>query len=365
MFSSSFENVTMRTRALLVVWCFVSCAHPVIEEPQDSGSDFDAGETFDAGSEVDAGERDAGSEIDAGTDAGVLRMQKKIFVITLENQGVAAVYGNADAPYINELMSDGGYATAFGDVLASIIPSEPHYVWMEAGTNSFSDYTFVTDADPSSVNSTNSTAHLVAQLNAASKTWRAYQEDLNASTGACPIHSSGFYAAKHDPFVFFQDIAGNPPSQTNAECAAHHKAFSALAADLVADDVADYTFITPNLCNDMHGASSCANACKGSSTISVCVSAADTWLANEVPQILSYLEAHDGVLMLMWDEPQSTGFQPFVIIGPHVKHGYVSSTALTQSSYLKSLQELLDVPIFSNVSSANDLAEFFEAGAFP
>src|SRR5262249_8904030 len=140
----------------------------------------------------------------------------------------------------------GGYATMYGDVLAPGVPSEPHYVWLEAGTNQFSDHTFTTDVDPSATNSTSSTAHLVTQLaNAASpKTWRAYEEDLDPTvTGACPVKSgtgSNFYAAKHDPFVFFQDVVGSPPSSSHAACAAHHKAYTlqTLQADLNANDVA-------------------------------------------------------------------------------------------------------------------------------
>jgi hypothetical protein len=151
----------------------------------------------------------------------------------MENQGTSAVYNASNAPYLNNtLMMMGGHASMYQDCLGSSVPSEPHYVWMEAGTNVFTDHTFTTDDDPSASNSTSSTAHLSTQLNGAGKTWRAYQEDMDSTTGACPIVSGNqlsltpnFYAAKHDPFVFFQDVVGSPPSQTNASCAAHHKAY--------------------------------------------------------------------------------------------------------------------------------------------
>jgi len=122
--------------------------------------------------------------------------------------------------YYRNTATDGTFA--FADPLPDSLPSEPHYVWMEAGTNAFSDRTFTSDSNPSSSNSTSSTAHLSTQITAAGSTWLSYQEGLNSTTGACPIASSGFYAPKHDPFVFFQDISGNPPSDTNARCAAHH-----------------------------------------------------------------------------------------------------------------------------------------------
>jgi hypothetical protein len=306
----------------------------------------------------------------AGGGAAASSAIKKVFVIALENQGTAKVYSATNAPFLNKgLMPDGGYATMYGDVLAPNIVSEPHYVWMEAGTNVFSDHTFSGDSDPSMSNSTSSTAHLSTQLTAAGKTWRAYPEDLDSTkTGDCPVVSgNGFtnwYAAKHDPFVFFQDVSGNPPSKTNANCAAHHRPFSALANDLNANDVADYTFITPNLCDDMHGGV-CSNGCISAAS---CISAGDKWLQANLGPVLSYVYAHDAVLFLIWDEPESTTTaqnQPFIVLGPHVKKAHVSAIAYNHSSYLRSLEEIFQVPVMSNVSSASDFTDFFEAGYFP
>src|SRR3954447_9733436 len=134
-----------------------------------------------------------------------------VIVIPMENHDASQIIGNTtNAPYINNTLLPGyAHATNFNDELALAVPSEPHYVWMEAGTNAFSDHTFTGDGDPTSTNSTSSTAHLATQIKNATNgvTWRAYQEGLNSSTGSCPIHTSGFYAAKHNPFVFFRDVS--------------------------------------------------------------------------------------------------------------------------------------------------------------
>ena len=53
-------------------------------------------------------------------------------------------------------------------------------------------------------------------------------------SGRCPIHSDGLYVPRHDPFLFFQDVVGSPPSTTNDYCAAHHRPLTALAGDLAA-----------------------------------------------------------------------------------------------------------------------------------
>ena len=89
-----------------------------------------------------------------------------VFVVAMENHDASQIYGNTtNAPYINNTLIPGfAHATNFNDPLALSIPSEPHYVYMEAGTNSFSDHTFTSDSDPSSTNSTGSTAHLVTQI---------------------------------------------------------------------------------------------------------------------------------------------------------------------------------------------------------
>jgi hypothetical protein len=299
---------------------------------------------------------------DAGGDAPVNPSGRTIFVIPMENESASAIYGDTtDAPYINNtLVPMSAYATMFTDELPGAIPSEPHYVWMEAGTNTFSDTTFTTDNNASSSNSTSSTAHLVTQLKTANVSWVTYQEGMTA--GTCPIASIGAtnYAAKHDPFVFFQDVSGNPPSASNAECAAHHKPYSAFAADLAAGTMPAYVFITPNLCNDMHGAS----GCPGNGTNGADIHNGDTWLSNELPAILAYANAHDSVVYLTWDEGSNNQTIAFLALGPHVKTG-ASATSYTHSSMLKSIEEQLGVPVLSTVTGANDFAGMFQPGAFP
>src|SRR5262249_42941523 len=91
---------------------------------------------------------------------------KFVFVIAMENHDASQIYGNTtNAPYINNtLIPQYAKASNFGDELPTSLPSEPHYVWMEAGTNAFSDHTFTNDNDASSTNSTSSTAHLARQI---------------------------------------------------------------------------------------------------------------------------------------------------------------------------------------------------------
>ena len=186
----------------------------------------------------------------------------------------------------------------------------------------------------------------------------AYQEGITSNT--CPIATSGHYAAKHDPFVFFTDIAGSPPSATTAGCASHHKSYADLPADLAAG-LTGYIFITPDICHDMHGAVDCPSFLFDAQNIH----AGDTWLSTELPRLIAYTQAHDdAVIFLTWDEGDATNVVPLLAIGNYVKGGDAASTRYTHSSLLKSVEKLLGVPVLPSVMAANDFADMFEAGVF-
>lgn len=300
------------------------------------------------------------SEAQALTSGSAIQ---QVFVVMMENQNAKDVYGNPDAPYLNQLMKDYGYATNFQDCLPSSVPSEPHYVWLEAGTNVFSDVTFGGDGDATAKNSTASTAHLVNLLDNAGVSWMAYQEGIDSISGACPIASNFLtrYAAKHNPFVFFKDVSGNPPSKSASRCVAHNKPLSQFASDLSAGKAARYNLITPNLCHDMHG----AIGCSGGSN----VKQGDTWLKGFLPSLITYAKANRGVILITWDETEGTTTQPFVIIGNGLKSaGYASKVRYDMSSVLKSIQRIFAVtPLLGHAADASttDLSDFFTAGSFP
>ncbi|HVV50703.1 MAG TPA: alkaline phosphatase family protein [Polyangia bacterium] len=283
----------------------------------------------------------------------------QVIVVAMENEDIGEIYGDdTDAPYLNLTLVPGyAHATEFVDELGQSVPSEPHYVWLEAGTNAFADHTFTTDDAPSAHNSTASTAHLTAQMAAAGLDWTAYQEGLDAATGSCPVAGAGFYAPKHDPFVFFQDLAGSPPAKTAAACAAHMKDLSALPADLAAGALARYVFITPDLCHDMHGASACPDH--------DLVKSGDDWLALNLPPLIAYADAHAGVVFLVWDEGDPSGHLPFLALGAVVKPGYAGAQRYTHSSVLKTTEEILGLPPLPTVAAAPDLGDLFRPGALP
>ncbi len=302
---------------------------------------------------------------------------RHVVVIAMENSDAARtgnaghgyIYGNmADAPWLNGSFSaSSARAVNFADAL-SAFDSEPHYVLMEAGTNSFADTEFRCDNDPlkscsyifPKPNWTTSSAHLTAQIEAAARpglTWMTYQEDIDPrTTGACPIHSAGHYAAKHNPFVFFGDAAGAPPAADNAHCIAHTRDLGRFAADLRAGDLASYVFVSPNLCNDMHG----APGCPGNS-----VKAGDDFLKRFLPPLVDWATTHDAVVFVTWDEGHKGLRIPFYAAGAGVKANYEGHAAYSHRSLVKTIERIFGLPALATVNSATDLADLFVPGALP
>lgn len=161
---------------------------------------------------------------------------KHIFVIMLENHSQSSVLGDPNAPYINALANEFAVAENYYGVTH---PSEPNYVAAISGSN-----WFVNDDNPANrYDHTN----LVDQLEANHKTWAAYMEAMPSAGFLGDTANGGLYASKHNPFVLFTDIRNNPKRLANV------KPYSSFASDLAHNKVADFVWITPDQCNDMHG----------------------------------------------------------------------------------------------------------------
>ena len=258
-----------------------------------------------------------------------------VFTIVMENHSAGDVFGNPAVPFINTLADQNAVARGYRD--SFVHPSEPNYIWMVAGEN----FGILDDNDPGPSNHITSTAHLVDQIELAGLTWKSYQEGMGAP---CGLSSHDRYAAKHDPFVYFDDINGWDGSAVHPtqRCIDHVVDYSQLDADIAAGKLPDYVFITPNLDDDMHDGS---------------MEQGDAWLAHEVPKILGTSAFNDGgVLFLLWDEGGGVpagDSPPFIAISPNAKRGFVSQTPYDTSSYVKTVQSLLGVDTLPCSSVAN------------
>ena len=109
---------------------------------------------------------------DGGLPAG--HHIKTVFVIVMENHNWSDIQGSASAPYINgTLLPLAAHAENYYDNPNHVHPSEPNYIWMEAGSN----LGITNDNEPAS-NYQTTPDHLVTQLETAGLDWRSYQEDM-------------------------------------------------------------------------------------------------------------------------------------------------------------------------------------------
>ena len=271
---------------------------------------------------------------------------KTVFIILMENKNWAQIAGSSSAPYINNtLLPMASHAELYFNP-PLVHRSLPNYLWLEAGVNFgiFND-------DPPSANHQSTTSHLVTLLQKSGISWKTYQENIGGAD--CPLVSNGLYAVKHNPFVYFDDVTdnGNPAS---ANCISHVRPFSELATDLANNTVAQYNFITPNECNDMHD--SCA-------PLNDPIRQGDTWLSQNLPAILdSAAYRSGGAVFVTWDEgAASDGPIGMIVVSPFAKgNGYRNFIRYTHGSTLRTFQEIFGVtPFLRDAAIETDLSDLF------
>lgn len=225
-----------------------------------------------------------------------------VFYIMMENQGVSNIVGSSNAPYINQLINTYGYDNNYYGVTHT---SLPNYVAAISGNNwaSFND-------DPTQMfNHTN----IVDQLVAHHISWKAYMESMpsvgftgywypdNLPSGTSPstTPSNALYAKKHNPFMLFNDIAGNPARTSNVV------PLTQLTIDLNTNNVPQFVWITPNVCNDMHGQPSGEGAtCPYSDTTGL-IQDGNNFLQQWVTAIMSSKAwTGNSVIFINWDEAE-------------------------------------------------------------
>lgn len=379
------------------------------------------------------------------------RAIKHVFVIALENHdwtqpatvpgGIEPIFQSPNAPFINSLVNGSAwtyingrlvnisehvsYATAYHNVLATesgnnphIHPSEPQYIWSEAGTN----FGVLNDDDPYKDNPPNAqttTQHLSGLLQRAGYTWKSYQEDTDLQTSngklinlplpvdqwTVPLLSlSGVfgagnylnayntstqfnYAPKHNPQVFFADTNGGNDLSTSNPLARNYAPLQQLAFDLADDRVANYNWITPDQFNEMHSGLTAGFA--GLTGDASQLRAGDNTVSRLVPLIMASRAYQDGgVIVLWWDESEQDGepgdnaddfnhtIGEIVISNlAHANEGglpYASPINYSHSSDLRTMQEVFHVratggssPYLGDAVNANDLSDMFAPGVIP
>lgn len=238
-----------------------------------------------------------------------------VVVIVEENEPASAIMGDPAAPYLNSLARSGATATRYSAIRH---PSLPNYLALTSGTTAGHTTDCAPDGCPAGVPS------IAGSLTGAGRSWRFYGESMPAP---CFRSNSGEYAVRHDPFVYYPEVTGDP-----AACARHVVPFSRFAPDLAGGRLPAFSFISPNVCNDMHDCP---------------VATGDRWLARQVPAILASrpFRTQRSLLVVVFDEGRrADNVVPVVFAGPLARAGATSSRPYTHYSLLRTIESLLGLP---------------------
>jgi hypothetical protein len=353
---------------------------------------------------------------------------KTVFVIAMENHNWTQpdnqftgsqqqVYGNPAAPFLTNLIngtlattvngktitSQTAYASAYHNVLStptdanpSIHPSEPNYIWSEAGTN----FGVFNDNQPYGAGGTNqnTTQHLTGLMQQQGVTWKSYQEDIDLLPTSGNVNQPGpdsltstvapqsqwtspitnfsgtsatytnryngshqyDYQVKHNPMAFFTDTNGGNNATTSNPERLQYAPLEQLQIDLNNNTTAEYNWITPNQFNDMHTSLSGGFTYHGThfTADQAKIAQGDNFLSIIVPQIMASQAYQDHGAIVIWNdetEPTSTGNQndynhtimEIVIsslAAPNVNgKPYNSTDNLTHSDDLRAMQDIFSV----------------------
>src|ERR1019366_4636304 len=225
--------------------------------------------------------------------------------IVLENVGYS-VTDSPSAPYLRSLALSCGLATQ--DYAVSH-PSLPNYVALTSGSTQG-----ITDDGEPSVHPL-SVPSIFSELRG---NWTSLVESMPSK---CDHVTSGEYAARHNPAVYYHGLSATCPRND-------------VPLSLPLDLTKAFTFIVPNVCNDMH---SCP------------VATGDEWLRRIVPLIVasSQYQSRSLALFITFDEndAQASNQVPTWVIAPSVPRGVRVGVRYTHYSLLRTTEMLLHVPL--------------------
>jgi hypothetical protein len=264
----------------------------------------------------------AASRAPCGTAAAPPATYDHVVWVVLENRAYSQVIGSSKAPYLNRLAARCGVATQFSAVTH---PSLPNYLAMTSGSTQG-----ITDNGGPGEHQLNA-ASIFSQVGP--RSWRSLQESMPSS---CALSDGGAYAVRHNPAVYYTNL--------RAACRA-----GSIRLGGRPNLAARFTFITPNLCHDMHDCG---------------VSTGDAWLKRFLPRVLASSQYRAGrtAVFVTWDEDDNSADNHIatLVLAPSVKPGTASSTPFDHYSMLRTTEELLGLKtLLGDAASAESMRGAF------
>lgn len=249
----------------------------------------------------------------------------------MENYAYEQVIGSSSAPYTNS------FARAhalFTNSHAITHPSEPNYLALFSG----STQGLASDACPV----TYSGANLASELAAKGYRFSGYTE--NAPSGnpctAAPsssVVSKYLYWRKHVPWADFTNVAFGSVNHP------YTGPGTAMTSSV--------NFVVPNICDDMHDCG---------------VASGDAWLSRNIPAMLSYANAHNGLLIVTFDEGDYSSTNHIVTIaaGPMVHNGTYTQN-INHYNVLRLIEDNFGLPLLGASASATPISGLISGSSTP
>ncbi len=320
-----------------------------------------------------------------GSSEGVPHVDH-VVILVLENESFATTWSpSSPAHYLNGLVAQGAFVpNYYGTGHVSL----DNYVAMTSGLAGPQIASTYTDclginlwACVQEVSAASALSGSVAdQVESAGLSWKQYADGTTqpcvhadyspTAPGQDPFQGNGNaantagagpdYADRHVPFLYYSNVIGS-----SARCDAHLRPYTELSHDLASNALPSYSFITPDTCHDGHD-SPCSGGQPGGLT------SADAFLAANLPQLIAYLRAHDGVLFVTFDEGSAsdpsgccaggpggaTGFGGqvgMVVLGAPVAHTTTQSK-YDHASLLRTTEDMLGITTYlNNAASASPI----------
>lgn len=271
---------------------------------------------------------------------------RHVVIIMMENHGTSELLNNPNTPYISHLIAAYGFDPQYRGVTH---PSLPNYlatisgstqgIWTDNPGRKFSGPT------------------IISQLQDHHLTWEGVMQSIpsptfegnwypepsdKAQSSSAP--ATALYAKKHNPFAFFTSI---PRSLLRTHIVNLH----AFQRQLAQGHLADFVWITPNLCHDMHGEPNTSGSRCPVANSAQLERLGNKFLEQLVPEITHSRMWHgNSVMFITWDEANAPaglvslpqylaaapgapnflgvtiggGLVPLIVIAPQTRHRTIS-----------------------------------------
>ncbi|HEV3035850.1 MAG TPA: alkaline phosphatase family protein [Solirubrobacteraceae bacterium] len=286
---------------------------------------------------------------------------KHVIVLFMENQPYVKVVGSPEAPYINGLAARCGLATNYHNITH---PSAPEYLTAtsgELGGAGDCPPVFLDPSWPATCPDANN--NIFNQTTSVGESWKVYEESM--ATNCLEGEDETNYDINHNPAAYYTDLGG-PSGAPHSPCKRFDVPLGTFEAGnlesaLAHGQLANYSFIAPNLINDTHN-----------STVAV----GDEYLSHMLPTIMNSHDYKNGstALFVVWDEGEGGSTDEcaynttdigchvaMVVISPYTTPGTQSAELFNHYSLLKTSEELLGLPLLGH---ANDAQVQSMIGAF-